>query len=145
MLVCGAAAALRGWRPAGLARPGDAQTVRELGAAEVFSDADAPPVGAYDAVIDAAGRPQTIAAVRDGGRFVSLTPFAVPEAERSVAVEVYGVRTDAAMLDALARRVEDGHLTLRVARTVPFEEASRAHALLEAGGTRGKILLTPTA
>ncbi|MFJ9646037.1 zinc-binding dehydrogenase [Streptomyces sp. NPDC101206] len=75
----------------------------------------------------------------------SLTPFAVPEAERSVAVEVYGVRTDAAMLDTLARRVEDGHLTLRVARTVPFEEASRAHALLEAGGTRGKILLTPTA
>ncbi|MFE2140890.1 NADP-dependent oxidoreductase [Streptomyces sp. NPDC059456] len=136
-------AALRGWRPAGLARAGDARTVAELGACEVFSDTDALPAGAYDVVIDAAGRPETIAAVRDGGRFLSLTPFAVPEPERSVGVDVYGVRIDAPMLDALARRVEEGQLTLRISEVLPFEDAARAHALLEAGGTRGKILLTP--
>ncbi|WP_164904738.1 NADP-dependent oxidoreductase [Streptomyces cyaneus] len=138
-------AALRGWRPAGLARASDAPTVKELGAAEVFSDTDAPPARSFDAVIDAAGRPSTIEALRDGGRFISLTPFAVPEAERSVDVEIYGVQTDGTMLDALARHVEAGKLTLRVAHVLPFENAPRAHALLEAGGTRGKILLTPTA
>ncbi|MFJ3204020.1 NADP-dependent oxidoreductase [Streptomyces sp. NPDC086989] len=136
-------AALRGWRPAGLARAGDARTVAALGAAEVFSDTDTLPAGAYDVVVDAAGRPETIGAVRDGGRFLSLTPFAVPEAERSIAVDVYGVRIDAPMLDVLARRVEAGHLTLRISEVLPFEEAPRAHALLEAGGTRGKILLAP--
>ncbi|KOX07578.1 hypothetical protein ADL04_04500 [Streptomyces sp. NRRL B-3648] len=153
LLVAGAAgavgghlvqlAALRGWRPAALARASDGHTVTELGAAEVYSDADTPPPGSYDAVIDAAGRPETIAAVRDAGRYISLTPFAVPEAERSVDVEIYGVRTDGTMLDTLARHVEAGQLTLRVARVLPFEEAPKAHALLEAGGARGKVLLTP--
>ncbi|WP_405970339.1 NADP-dependent oxidoreductase [Streptomyces sp. NBC_00988] len=136
-------AALRGLRPAGQGRTSDTDTVRALGAAEVFSDRHAPEAGSFDAVIDAAGRPETITAVRDGGRFISLTPFAVPQAERSVDVEVYGVRTDGAMLDTLARHVEAGELTLRVAHVLPFEDAPRAHALLEAGGTRGKVLLTP--
>ncbi|MEW2620839.1 NADP-dependent oxidoreductase [Streptomyces sp. NPDC048106] len=136
-------AALRGLRPAGLARPSDAHTVTVLGAQEVFSDAEPPPAGSFDAVIDAAGRPRTIGAVREGGRFISLTPFAVPEAERSVDVEIYGVRTDGRMLDGLARQVEAGKLALRVAHVLPFEDAARAHALLEAGGTRGKVLLVP--
>ncbi|GAA1593762.1 zinc-binding dehydrogenase [Streptomyces globosus] len=153
LLVCGAAgavggylvrpAALRGLHPAALARPGDTEAVRGLGAAEVFTGAAPPPAGAYDIVIDAAGRSRTVQAVRDGGRCVSLTPFAVPDPERSVDVKVYGVRTDPAMLDTPARRVEDGHLALRIARVLPFEEAPRAHALPEAGGTRGKIVLTP--
>ncbi|MFK0120346.1 NADP-dependent oxidoreductase [Streptomyces sp. NPDC090994] len=136
-------AARGGLRPAGLGRASDTDTVRALGAAEVFSDAEEPEAGSFDAVIDAAGRPETIAAVRDGGRFVSLTPFAVPRAERAVDVEVYGVQTDGVLLDTLARHAEAGGLTARVARVLPFADAPRAHALLEAGGTRGKILLTP--
>ncbi|MDH6120958.1 NADPH:quinone reductase-like Zn-dependent oxidoreductase [Kitasatospora sp. GAS204A] len=153
LLVAGAAgavggflvqlAALRGRRPAGLARASDAPTVATLGAAEVFSSPGTLPTGAFDAVIDAAGLPATIAAVRDGGRYLSLTPFAVPEPERSIAVEIYGVRTDGTMLDTLARHVDQGHLTLRIAHVLPFEDAPLAHALLEGGGTRGKILLTP--
>ncbi|MEU8704935.1 NADP-dependent oxidoreductase [Streptomyces sp. NPDC048565] len=136
-------AALRGWRPSGLARPGDARTVAELGAAEMYSAIEALPAGAFDVVIDAAGSPRALAAVRDGGRYLSLTPFSVPEPERSIAVDVYGVRTDGTELDALARRVDEGRLTLRVACVLPFEEAPKAHALLEEGGTRGKILLSP--
>ncbi|MGW2836209.1 NADP-dependent oxidoreductase [Streptomyces sp. NPDC001493] len=136
-------AALRGPGPAGLSRASDTRTVGALGAAEVFSDAHPPKDGSFDAVIDAAGRPETVAAVRDGGRFISLTPFAVPQAERDIDVEVYGVRTDGAQLDTLARHVEAGGLTLRIAHVLSFEEAPRAHALLEAGGTRGKILLAP--
>ncbi|MFF2863702.1 NADP-dependent oxidoreductase [Streptomyces rubiginosohelvolus] len=154
LLVSGAAGAvgghlvrladLRGWEPAALARHDDAEAVAALGAAEVFSDTgNRPPERAFDAVIDAAGTPWTAGTVRDGGRFVSLTPFAVPEAERSVDVEIYGVRTDGAMLHTLARHVEARRLPLRIAHTLPFEEGPRAHALLEKGGTRGKILLTP--
>ncbi|MFJ9621175.1 zinc-binding dehydrogenase [Streptomyces sp. NPDC101181] len=56
---------------------------------------------------------------------------------------IFGVRTDGAMLDTLARHVESGRLPLRIAHTLPFQEGPRAHALLEKGGTRGKILLTP--
>jgi len=32
-------------------------------------------------------------------------------------------------------------VTLRVARTFPAEQASEAHRLLEAGGTRGRFVL----
>ncbi|TDD58379.1 NADP-dependent oxidoreductase [Kribbella antibiotica] len=140
-------AAVRGWNPAGLARASDEHLLKELGAAEIFSDGEAedgPPAGTFDVVIDAAGRPESIAAVRDGGQFISLTPFAVPEPERSVTVEIYGVHIDdGVMLDGLARRVEVGELSVRVAQTFGFADAARAHALVEAGGTRGKVLLTP--
>lgn len=136
-------AAVRGWRPAAFARADDAKDVRDLGASAVFSDADMPPVGDFDAVIDAAGRADMVRAVRDYGRFVSLTPQSVPDSERSIAVQVYGIRTDGQMLDALARQVEHGSLRLRIARSFPFEAATQAHSQLEAGGTRGKILLTP--
>src|SRR3954465_12784795 len=45
-------------------------------------------------------------------------------------------------LDRLRRQVEDGVLTLRVARTFPVEEAAEAHRMLEAGGVRGRLVLT---
>jgi NADPH2:quinone reductase len=44
-------------------------------------------------------------------------------------------------LDRLRRQVEAGQLTLRVARVVPAEQAADAHRLLEAGGTRGRLVL----
>ncbi|WP_196484209.1 MULTISPECIES: zinc-binding dehydrogenase [Burkholderia] len=33
-------------------------------------------------------------------------------------------------------------MTLRVARTLPVEHAADAHRLLEAGGLRGRVVLT---
>jgi NADPH:quinone reductase-like Zn-dependent oxidoreductase len=44
-------------------------------------------------------------------------------------------------LELLAKKVEDGVLTLRVARVFPAAEAQAAHRQLEAGGTRGKLVL----
>jgi NADPH:quinone reductase len=38
--------------------------------------------------------------------------------------------------------VADGTVTLRVAREIPAEEAAQAHRQLEAGGTRGRLVLT---
>jgi NADPH:quinone reductase-like Zn-dependent oxidoreductase len=45
------------------------------------------------------------------------------------------------LLDRLRRLVESGQLTLRVQRTFAPEEAAAAHALLAAGGTRGRLVL----
>ena len=42
----------------------------------------------------------------------------------------------------LARLAAAGRLTLRVARTLPAEFVAQAHALLEAGGVRGRLVLT---
>jgi len=45
-------------------------------------------------------------------------------------------------LDALREHAENGAVTLRVADTYPAEKASEAHATLEAGGTRGRCVIT---
>jgi NADPH:quinone reductase-like Zn-dependent oxidoreductase len=84
-----------------------------------------------------------IPAVRDGGAFTSLRGFE-GEPQRGVrfyktfVFEYYG-RFD--KLDRLRQQVEDGTLTLRLAATYPKELAAEAHKRLEAGGTRGRLVL----
>ena len=46
-----------------------------------------------------------------------------------------------AALDRLRQQVEDGQITLRVAATFPPEDAPEAHRRLEAGGTRGRLVI----
>ncbi|MEU3572323.1 zinc-binding dehydrogenase, partial [Kitasatospora sp. NPDC036755] len=50
---------------------------------------------------------------------------------------------DGPALARLSALVADGRLTLRVADTLPLEQAAHAHRRLEAGGLRGRLLLTP--
>ena len=45
-------------------------------------------------------------------------------------------------LDELRVQAEQGELTLRVARTYPAADAADAHRALEAGGIRGRLVLT---
>ncbi|MFI1831725.1 zinc-binding dehydrogenase [Streptomyces olivaceoviridis] len=47
-----------------------------------------------------------------------------------------------AELDRLRRLAEEGRLTPRGARVLPAERAADAHRLLEAGGLRGRLVLT---
>jgi NADPH:quinone reductase-like Zn-dependent oxidoreductase len=47
-----------------------------------------------------------------------------------------------AKLDRLARMVEESLLTPRVARVLAADQAPEAHRLLEAGGTRGRLVLS---
>jgi NADPH:quinone reductase-like Zn-dependent oxidoreductase len=44
-------------------------------------------------------------------------------------------------LDRLRQLVESGAITLRVAGTYPPERAGEAHRRLEAGGTRGRLVI----
>ena len=82
-------------------------------------------------------------AVRDGGRVATVRGFQGTQ-ERGTTCHPVLVRSYAreqAKLDQLRQQAEDGQLTLRVARTLPAARAAEAHSLLEAGGTRGRLVL----
>ena len=91
------------------------------------------------AVLDALALP----AVRDGGAVVTVRSYA-GDGQRGlrvipIQVPVYAERQD--KLDELRQLAEEGVLTLRVAQTYPVERAADAHRRLEAGGTRGRLVL----
>ena len=65
--------------------------------------------------------------------------------EREISIHqtfVYEYANNREALDRLRLQVEAGEITLRVATTYDYSNASEAHKLLEAGGTRGRIVLT---
>ncbi len=86
---------------------------------------------------------RVIPAVRDGGAFTSVRGFE-GEPQRNIrffktfVFEYYG-RFD--KFDRLRQQVEDGTLTLRLAATYPMDKALEAHRRLEAGGTRGRLVI----
>ncbi|MFD0686182.1 NADP-dependent oxidoreductase [Actinomadura fibrosa] len=87
---------------------------------------------------------KVIGAVADGGRIATVRGFA-GEPERGVTYQRVFVRQYAkerAKLDELRALVERGELTLRVADTYPAARAAEAHRRLEAGGVRGRLVLT---
>ncbi|MCX4461681.1 NADP-dependent oxidoreductase (plasmid) [Streptomyces sp. NBC_01340] len=130
----------------------DEALIKELGADVVLRrGAEYPdrvraevPEG-VDGLVDGAGLDAlTARAVRDGGRVVTLRGFDSP-GERGVVFEpvvVFGYAREHAKLDQLRQRVEEGRVTLRVAKTFPAEQAVEAHRLLAAGGVRGRLVLT---
>jgi NADPH:quinone reductase-like Zn-dependent oxidoreductase len=129
----------------------DEQLVKDLGADVVvrrgpeFAERvrDAVPQGADGAVDGALLNELVAGAVRDGGRVATVRGFA-GDAERGITFHPVSVRTYArehAKLDRLRQQVEDGQVSLRVARIYPAREAAEAHRALEAGGTRGRLIL----
>ena len=84
-----------------------------------------------------------IAAVRDGGGFTAVRGF-VGEPQRDITFTTTFVRNydcEWEKLNRLRALTEEGKLTLRVADTYPPERAADAHARLEAGGTRGRLVI----
>ncbi len=162
LAVTGAAGAVGGYavqlgKIAGLtviadAAPADEQLVRDLGADYIVARGDGfadavravVPEGVHG-VVDAALLNDAVAgAVRDGGRIATVRGF-VGEPERGISYHPVRVRDyalDTARLDRLRQQVEDGQLTLRVADTLAADQAPEAHRRLEAGGVRGRLILT---
>jgi NADPH:quinone reductase-like Zn-dependent oxidoreductase len=133
------------------ASPADADLVRSLGADVVVPRGDdvaaairaEVPDGvdglADGAVLDAAVLP----AIRDGGGLAVVRRWRGPT-ERGIALHKTSVGEYAhnqVALDQLRQAVEAGQVTLRVAATFPPEDAPSAHRRLEAGGTRGRLVI----
>ncbi|MFI7501809.1 NADP-dependent oxidoreductase [Streptomyces sp. NPDC049687] len=135
------------------AAPKDEQLMKELGADVVLPrGAEFPnlareevPEG-VDGFVDTAGiAAQAVRAVRDGGRMASSVGGVQVPAERGIETRntfVPQYAREHAKLDRLRELAEKGSLTPRVARTLPGEQAPEAHRLLEAGGLRGRVVLT---
>ncbi|WP_029431611.1 NADP-dependent oxidoreductase [Blastococcus sp. URHD0036] len=161
LAVSGAAGALGGYvvqlaKAEGLtvvadAAEADEELVRSFGADVVVRRGEgvagrireAFPDGVDGAVDTALLHEQLTPAVRDGGGFATVRGWA-GDGDRltfsPVFVREYAQNRDA--LDRLRQQAEDGVLTLRVAQTFPAEQAAEAHRRLEAGGTRGRLVLT---
>jgi NADPH:quinone reductase len=83
-------------------------------------------------------------AVRDGGAVTTVRGYR-GDGQRDLRVSPVLVRRyaeEAEALDRLREQVEKGELTLRVAQTFPAADAAEAHRRLEAGGVRGRLVLT---
>jgi NADPH:quinone reductase len=154
LLVTGASGAVGGFATQLAVRDGirvlaqastdDEDWVASLGAAELIPrSADLAGIGTVDAVLDAVPiGPASTTCLRDGGMAVFTRP---PRAEpdRDMRFETVLVQTDPESLRGLARDLADGGLRTRVAEVLPLARAARAHELNEAGGLRGKVVLTP--
>ncbi|WP_128432693.1 NADP-dependent oxidoreductase [Streptomyces cyaneus] len=152
LLVTGAAGAVggyavqiaahRGISVTALAREADEELVRSLGAARFA--AGAVEAGGFDAVLDAAVLGEVaLEWVRDGGRYIGVIPQAEPASVRGVRTGAVEVSADGAQLAELVRLLDDGVLTTRVAETFALDDAAKAHARLDEGGVRGRLVLIP--
>lgn len=133
------------------ASPADEQLVRDLGADVVVRRGDdvaarireAAPDG-VDALADGSVQNELLLpAVKDGGGFATVRGWRGP-AERGITIHPVWVRSyleEQGKLDRLRQQVEEGAVTLRVARTFPAAETAAAHRQLSAGGTRGRLVI----
>jgi NADPH2:quinone reductase len=84
-----------------------------------------------------------IPALRDGGSFASVRGYE-GDGQRDINFTKTFVREydgETEKLDSLRQLVEDGAITLRVADIFKPEDAPAAHRRLEAGGTRGRLVI----
>jgi NADPH2:quinone reductase len=85
-----------------------------------------------------------INAVKDNGAFTAVRGFK-GSSERSIKFTTTFVRNydcQFEKLNEIRKLTNIGKISLRVADTFTLENASAAHARLEAGGTRGRLVLT---
>ncbi|WP_300613617.1 NADP-dependent oxidoreductase [Trebonia sp.] len=136
----------------GDAKPEDAELIRsfgprhvvERGAGMAAAVRELYPDG-VDAVLDAALLgPAILPAVRDGGQLMAVRPFqGEPERDITISLVLVGSHLhEGTRLAQLADLAAKGVLTLRIAELIPAENAAQAHRRLEAGGVRGRLVLT---
>jgi NADPH:quinone reductase len=142
-------AAARGFSVIGVVREDQKQAALELGAAAAVSAAAADlgaavreiiPGGA-DALLDTASiAGPALAAIRDGGKYVTVT--AAPSAERGIDVFRSGGRMDGPALSTLADMATAGQLHTPVTRAYSVDDARAAYEAFAKRTGRGRLVLT---
>jgi NADPH:quinone reductase-like Zn-dependent oxidoreductase len=162
LAVTGAAGAVGGYAvelgvAAGLkviavASPSDEALLKKMGAWAFVPRGDEAVAGirklapeGVDGIVDAAviGEP-ILPAIKDGGGMAVVRGWQ-GETQRGITVYPVQVSRYVENQDALAnlgKLVEQGKLTLRVQETFPAERAAEAHRKMEAGGIRGRLVVT---
>lgn len=81
--------------------------------------------------------------VADGGRLVALPSLAdlSPAQDRGIDASIPAISPTREKLDRLATGYMDGTLALEVSELLPLADVVRGHEQLEAGHTRGKLVL----
>jgi NADPH:quinone reductase-like Zn-dependent oxidoreductase len=130
----------------------DERLVRDLGADivvargnEFTSQVLAHAPDGVDGLVDAGVVGDSVApALRDGGRVSTLRGYAATVDRGVVFVPVLaGNHKEASdVLDRLRELADSGQLSLRVADVYSAADASEAHRRLDAGGVRGRLILT---
>jgi NADPH:quinone reductase-like Zn-dependent oxidoreductase len=129
--------------------------LRELGAAEVIdyrATRFEEVVDRVDVVIDLIGNvhddtgTRSLAVLRPGGLLVNAPSGSWPTlmadaAAAGVRATTYKVSPDGSTLAVIARLLDSGDLTVTVDQVFEFERVAEAHAAIETGHTRGKIVL----
>jgi NADPH:quinone reductase-like Zn-dependent oxidoreductase len=125
-------------------------TLAELPLAAVVDLGDPEDVaaaGPFDAIADTVGgrvAERLCRYVKPGGVLASVaSPPPLPPAGSPIASAPVWVSFDGPRLAKFVADLRANGWTMPVAMNLPLAEAAKAHALIEAGGLGGKILLTP--
>ncbi|HEV2309830.1 MAG TPA: NADP-dependent oxidoreductase [Acidimicrobiia bacterium] len=135
-----------GARVIGTASEANRDFLLQLGADEVLDYRSdwVPAATGVDAAFDLIGGPtwsQCLAAVRDGGRAVTVHPS--EDATRAgVTTSTFNATVTTARLEETARLCAAG-ARIEIFARLPLDDAARAHELIEDGHTRGKVVLIP--
>ncbi|MFI1914416.1 NADP-dependent oxidoreductase [Nocardia sp. NPDC020380] len=134
-----------------LASAGKHDFVKSLGADEVidyrttdFTEVVKDVDIVFDSVADGA---RSLSVLKPGGTLVTILEHVNPELEATVKASGrrfvgISVEPDYAGLEAIAELVDAGKLRPVIAATLPLEDAGKAHELVAAGDTVGKVVLT---
>lgn len=136
------------------AKPRDVDRLRRYGADRVvdYVDFDTRPLAVegapFDVVLNLVATTDgdteaLIGLVADGGIHVGTMVFGPTEPGRGVRSQRVFVRSDAAQLAELVRRVDAGELDVDVAERLPIDRAAAVHEASDAGRLHGKTVLVP--
>jgi NADPH:quinone reductase-like Zn-dependent oxidoreductase len=145
-------AASLGARVLGTASPRNHDYLLSLGAAEAIdyhgdwvADVRNVAPDGVDAVFDCVGGEtfrRSFEAVRDGGRVVTIVAFGEEvEPGRGITHHAFSAKAERRKLEKLSEMFDDGKLQVEIEDVLSLEEATKAHERVEAGHTRGKIVL----
>jgi NADPH:quinone reductase-like Zn-dependent oxidoreductase len=83
-----------------------------------------------------------VALIRPGGILVSTASPATEDAERKVRTMNMYVRSDAAQLAEIVRRIDAGEVTVTITGRYPLADLSEVYERAAAGDIHGKVIIT---